>query len=80
VEGLLRRIHALRDTVKTRAQMERYLNAQPRPHAKHYFDETLDSVLGLDLQVYYIRIPPALLERVKTEIDPVSYLHHMDAV
>ncbi|KAF8185405.1 hypothetical protein BJ912DRAFT_927435 [Pholiota molesta] len=80
VDGLLGRIHALRDTVKTSAQMERYLNAQPRPHAKSYFDATLDSVLGLDLQVYYIRIPPALLERVKTEIDPVSYLHHMDAV
>jgi hypothetical protein len=60
--------------------MERYLSEQPWPHAKRYFDATLDSVLGLDLQVYYIRIPPALLERVKTEIDPVSYLHHMDAV
>jgi hypothetical protein len=60
--------------------MDQYLNDQPRPHAKRYFDETLDSVLGLDLQVYYIRIPPALLGRVKTEIDPVSYLHHMDAV
>jgi hypothetical protein len=80
VEGLLGRIKALSDTIKTTEQTQQYLKKQPQPRAKSYFDEILNSVLSPNRKVHYIRIPPALLERMKTELDPASYLHHIDSV
>lgn len=71
VEELLGRIQALSDTVKTIEQVEQYHNQQPQPPAEISFDQAFDRVQ--DLQMSYIRIPPVFLEKMKTEIDPVSY-------
>ncbi|KAF8183447.1 hypothetical protein BJ912DRAFT_853603 [Pholiota molesta] len=74
VEGLLGRIQALSDTVKTIEQVEQYLSEQPQPPAEISFDQAFDRVQ--DLQMSYIRIPPVFLEKMK----PRSIQYHIDAL
>jgi hypothetical protein len=71
VEGLLGRIQALSDTVKTPEQVEQYLNEQPQAPAKGSFDETFNKLL--DLQMFYVRVPPFVLKEMKNETNIALY-------